>query len=31
LSELQRRILALMGLSASIYENLVLSVEPIPP
>lgn len=31
LSELQRRILALMGLSVSIYENLVLSAEPIPP
>ncbi len=30
-SELQRRILALLGLSASIYENLFLSVEPIPP
>lgn len=31
LSELQRRILALLGLSASIYENLALPIEPIPP
>jgi transposase len=31
LSELQRRILALLGWSASIYEDLELSVHPIPP
>jgi len=31
LSQLQKRILALLGLSISIYENLALSVNPIPP
>jgi transposase len=31
LSELQRRILALLGLSNSIYENLALPLDPIPP
>jgi transposase len=31
LSELQQRILALLGLSTSIYENLGLLVHPIPP
>ncbi|MEN8128358.1 MAG: IS1634 family transposase [Planctomycetota bacterium] len=31
LSDLQQRILALLGLSGSIYENLALSVHPIPP
>ena len=31
LSETQRRILELLGLPASIYEDLALSVDPIPP
>lgn len=31
LSDLQRRILAFLGLPASIYENLGSLVEPIPP
>jgi transposase len=31
LSELQRRILFLLGLPVSIYENLTLPVQPIPP
>jgi len=31
LSEIQRRILELLGLSASIYEDLALSIDPIPP
>lgn len=31
LSELQQRILALLGLSASIYENLTPYANPIPP
>lgn len=31
LSQLQRRILHLLGLPASIYENLALSADPIPP
>jgi len=31
LSELQKRILALLGLCNSIYENLALPVHPIPP
>lgn len=31
LSGLQRRILALLGLSAATYENLALPVHPIPP
>lgn len=31
LSQLQRRILALLGPSASIYENLALLSDPIPP
>jgi transposase len=31
LSELQRRILVLLGLPVSIYENLTLPVQPIPP
>jgi transposase len=31
LSRLQRRILALLGLPVSIYEDLTLSLHPIPP
>jgi transposase len=31
LSELQRRILVLLGLPASIYENLTSPAQPIPP
>lgn len=31
LSQLQRRILELLGLPASIYENLAVSADPIPP
>jgi transposase len=31
LSKRQRRILALLGLSAAIYENLALAADPIPP
>jgi len=31
LSELQRRILSLLGLPVSIYDNLSLPVQPIPP
>jgi transposase len=31
LSELQQRILSLLGLSTSAYENLALPVHPIPP
>jgi transposase len=31
LSQLQRRILDLLGLPASIYEDLALPVDPIPP
>lgn len=31
LSELQRRILELLGLPVSIYEDLALSIDPIPP
>lgn len=31
LSRLQRRILELLGLPASIYENLAVSADPIPP
>lgn len=31
LSELQQRILVLLGLPVSIYENLALPVQPIPP
>jgi len=31
LSELQRRILALLGLSAATYETLALPAHPIPP
>jgi hypothetical protein len=31
LSELQQRIMALLGLPVSIYENLTLPVQPIPP
>jgi transposase len=31
LSELQRRILALLGLPALIYDDLALPVDPIPP
>jgi transposase len=31
LSQLQRRILHLLGLPASIYENLAVSADPIPP
>ena len=31
LSDLQQRILALLGLSDSIYENLALPLDPIPP
>jgi transposase len=31
LSELQQRILALLGLSDAIYENLALPLDPIPP
>ncbi len=31
LSDLQRRILELLGLPVSIYEDLALSIDPIPP